>query len=95
MAKEIKTKRRSFESWNAANPVLEKNTIGVISCGRDAGKFKKGDGVTNWRDLPYVERRKPMVITGKVITNRKRKLIAALAKSIAGNIKRLFKRREK
>ena len=65
MAKHIK--RKSFDLWNNQNPVLDKDTIGIISCGRDLGKFKKGDGVTSWRDLPYVEKRKPILVTGKTL----------------------------
>ena len=37
-------------SWIAHNPVLLKGEMGVES---DTGKFKFGDGVTDWKSLPY------------------------------------------
>ena len=45
--------RKSFESWDALNPVLEIGEIGLVNAGPDLGKFKRGDGVTRWRELPY------------------------------------------
>lgn len=36
--------------WSSSNPVLLKGEMGVES---DTGKFKFGDGVTAWNDLPY------------------------------------------
>lgn len=37
-------------TWKTKNPVLLSNEIGIES---DTRKFKFGDGVTHWNDLPY------------------------------------------
>lgn len=43
-------KRDTWIRWLEANPVLPKGCIGRVDPG---GKFKLGDGVTRWSDLPY------------------------------------------
>jgi len=36
--------------WASINPTLKEREIGIET---DTGKFKTGDGVTAWNDLPY------------------------------------------
>ncbi|MDR1390675.1 MAG: hypothetical protein LBJ31_11960 [Treponema sp.] len=40
--------------WQNNNTVLLERQIGMITQGPEYGKFKVGDGVTAWNDLPYV-----------------------------------------
>ena len=43
--------RRGLESeWNSSNPALASGELGVEL---DTGLFKIGDGVSEWRSLPY------------------------------------------
>ena len=51
MAFRIQTRRGTASEWTAANPVL---LDGEWAAERDTRKFKIGDGVTPWNDLPYV-----------------------------------------
>lgn len=46
----IQVRRDSAANWDAANPVLAAGEPGVEL---DTGKFKVGDGVRAWRNLPY------------------------------------------
>lgn len=41
------------EAWSLANPILHQGEIGIEN---DTNKFKFGDGVTGWNDLPYVSK---------------------------------------
>lgn len=43
-------RRASAATWTALNPVLLAGEIGVE---KDTDRFKIGDGVTAWNDLPY------------------------------------------
>ena len=45
-----KQKRDTASGWNTANPILLDGEIGYIT---DTGRFKVGDGITNFIDLPY------------------------------------------
>ena len=51
----IRIRRGTFQQWQNANPILMEGELGLISrnSSKDAGKFKAGDGVTRWNDLPY------------------------------------------
>lgn len=46
----IQLRRGTASRWESANPVLAQGELGVEL---DTGKFKLGDGVRNWSDLPY------------------------------------------
>ena len=46
-------RRGSYASWDYSNPILLEGEMGLISSGQDEGKYKVGDGVTHWNDLPY------------------------------------------
>jgi len=48
----ISIEKRSSSYWAAHNPVLSSSTIGVAV---DIKKAKKGDGVSTWDSLPYIE----------------------------------------
>lgn len=50
MIVEIRLRRGTASQWNQANPVLEAGEPGVE---RDTNKFKIGDGVRTWSNLPY------------------------------------------
>lgn len=45
--------RRGFsEEWEEGNPILAPGEIGVE---QDSGKFKLGNGIDTWADLPYAQ----------------------------------------
>lgn len=44
-------RRGTVAEWDSVNPIL---FIGEIGYATDASRFKIGDGVKNWRDLPFV-----------------------------------------
>lgn len=46
----IRLRRNWAAQWRMENPVLAAAEIGVEL---DTGRFKIGDGVTRWKDLPY------------------------------------------
>lgn len=46
----IKFRRDEAADWSRRNPTLAEGEPGVEM---DTGKFKVGDGVTRWGDLPY------------------------------------------
>jgi hypothetical protein len=50
MATRMQQRRGTEEQWTLANPVLAAGEIGFET---DTNKFKIGDGVNNWGDLPY------------------------------------------
>lgn len=50
MATRMQQRRGTFSQWDTANPILN---IGEIGYESDNNKFKIGDGVNHWNDLPY------------------------------------------
>ena len=46
----IQPRRGTSDQWTSANPVL---AVGEMGYETDTKKFKYGDGLTNWLDLPY------------------------------------------
>jgi len=46
----IQVRRGTAAQWETADPVLESGEIGFET---DTGKFKIGDGTTDWVDLKY------------------------------------------
>ena len=48
----IKFKRGTEARWTEVNPILENGEPGYVY---DKYKFKIGDGVTRWNDLPYIQ----------------------------------------
>lgn len=48
----IKFKRGTEARWAEVNPILENGEPGYVY---DKYKFKIGDGVTPWNDLPYMD----------------------------------------
>ena len=49
----VRVRRGTFAKWQEANPVLKEGQMGLVSDGQDKGKFKVGDGITAWNNLPY------------------------------------------
>ena len=47
---DLTLKNKTASEWTAANPTLKKGEIGIES---NTGKFKFGNGSTNWTSLPY------------------------------------------
>lgn len=43
-------RRGHAEKWNFENPVLD---VGITGYESNTGRFKIGDGITHWNDLPY------------------------------------------
>jgi len=43
---------RTAAEWREGNPILTEGTVGVES---DTGKKKRGDGVSPWAPLNYIE----------------------------------------
>jgi Major tropism determinant N-terminal domain len=50
MAVKIQFRRDQSANWAAANPTLAEGELGLEL---DGGKFKVGNGVAAWNDLPY------------------------------------------
>ena len=50
MAIRMQQRRGTAEQWELANPVLAAGEIGLET---DYNKFKIGDGISHWDDLPY------------------------------------------
>lgn len=47
----VQLRRDTASNWTTENPVLLSGEMGIES---DTNKFKFGDGVKAWNDLPYV-----------------------------------------
>lgn len=47
----IKLKRANADTWNSLNPILEEGEPGFVI---DQNKIKIGDGITTWKNLPYL-----------------------------------------
>ena len=52
VASTIRFKRGTEARWAELNPILENGEPGYVY---DKHKFKIGDGVTPWNDLPYMD----------------------------------------
>ena len=52
MAKLIQIRRDTASAWQNVNPTLAQ---GELAYETDTGRFKIGDGITAWNDLPYIE----------------------------------------
>jgi hypothetical protein len=50
MPVQMQVRRGTAAAWTAANPIMLSGEIGYET---DTGKFKVGDGVTNWAGLAY------------------------------------------
>jgi hypothetical protein len=50
----IRLRGGTLAQWAQNNTVLLDRQIGMVTSGDGYGKFKVGDGVTGWNDLPYV-----------------------------------------
>lgn len=61
----IKMKRYQSIAWNSNNPVLAEGEIGLIL--DDVERYKIGDGVTAWRDLPYRGKRVVQEVGGSEV----------------------------
>lgn len=50
MAMQIQLRRSSAGDWTSANPILAQGEMGIEL---DTNRFKIGNGVDRWADLPY------------------------------------------
>ena len=50
MATRMQQRRGTYQQWHDYNPILNPGEIGWES---DNNKFKIGDGINHWNDLPY------------------------------------------
>jgi hypothetical protein len=50
MAVQIQLRNDTSANWTSANPIL---AIGEMGLETDTSKFKIGNGLNNWDDLPY------------------------------------------
>ena len=55
----IRVRGGTYNQWYNANPVLLEREISFVMSGQNAGKFKVGDGATQWRALPFTAARFP------------------------------------
>jgi len=46
--------------WASLNPVLALNVIGVEIMSNGYNRYKRGDGVTHWASLPYIDKQYPL-----------------------------------
>lgn len=49
----FQARRDTEENWSESNPVLCDGEFAIITDGADGEWLKVGDGVTEWRNLPY------------------------------------------
>lgn len=49
----IQHRQGSSEEWTSVNPILHSGEIGYEHTTSGPRRFKMGDGVTHWNDLPY------------------------------------------
>jgi len=54
MADRIQFRRDTVENWEEYNPILADGEIGIE---RDSQRFKLGDGIKVWTELPYSSNR--------------------------------------
>ena len=54
MPVKIQLRRGTAQQWSTNNPVLAE---GELCLELDTKKFKIGDGIHNWNDIPYAENR--------------------------------------
>lgn len=47
---------KTTEEWNSSNPILAQDAIGVEVMDNGYNRFKRGDGVTAWKSLPYIDK---------------------------------------
>jgi hypothetical protein len=52
MPVQIQLRRGTASQWSSANPVIAE---GELCIELDTKKFKVGDGVNHWNDIPYTE----------------------------------------
>ena len=50
MATRMQQRRGTYSQWDTANPILNAGEVGWES---DFNRFKIGDGINHWQDLPY------------------------------------------
>jgi hypothetical protein len=55
----IRVRRGTYTQFYNSNPVLKQGELSYITSGQDNGKFKVGNGSTQWRSLPYSAARFP------------------------------------
>lgn len=48
-------RRDTEENWNKYNPILKKHEIVKIFLNNNESKFKVGDGISKYSELPFVE----------------------------------------
>ena len=51
----MQLRRDAEASWSSYNPVLLDGELGLVKTGLNAGRFKVGDGITAWNDLPFTD----------------------------------------
>lgn len=64
MAIQIQLRRGSASQWSTQNPKLAEGELAVEL---DTSKFKIGDGIRNWNQLPYVDNQNKLGYLSDVI----------------------------
>jgi hypothetical protein len=82
MARKIQLRRGTAAAWTVANPILSQIEVGVET---DTHKFKFGNGVDEWADLPYVstggltDKKQTLTMDATDITNQYKDLAELIA----------------
>lgn len=50
---------KTTEQWNREDPVLIRDQIGIEVMSNGYNRFKRGDGVRKWSELPYLDKLPP------------------------------------
>lgn len=51
-------KHDTFEKWMSYNPRLKEHELAIVKFKDEVIKYKIGDGITHFRDLPFVSLKK-------------------------------------
>lgn len=60
---------KTTAEWTADNPVLSADVIGIEVTTTGYNRFKRGDGVTEWSALPYLDKIPPTEEAAKIASN--------------------------
>lgn len=55
----LKQLDKTTAQWKAEDPVLDRDQIGIEVMSNGYNRFKRGDGVKRWTELPYLDKLPP------------------------------------
>lgn len=58
---------KTTAAWNNENPILGNDVIGIETMSNGFNRFKRGNGVDSWKNLPYLDKIPPVNITAATL----------------------------